>query len=483
MKTNRQNGKRGYTLVELTAAMAVGLAVAAMTLSLAMQQFSFLRIFRAQEFLTYEGPVINNFVVKLVSQADGFRIHQSVGDAESGVSPVLEDGSVLVLIHKQSGRRSEGVGPCVHGSGRSGAGLVLLFRGVGRFVRIAAVGGVVEAGGSGVFRAAGNPADATDRPEWRRTHLLGGQPAMNARIRRPGFQPGYISYAVVLSLGVVLLLMMAQAYRSALQSQDTQADTQLRIDYRDKEDAVLRGIVNLLPNRAMRAMQHQSNANNTNRRPMRWKLIFKDSLTLANARTSAMEKPSRRSTSATCRSPTRRTRSSGRSAGSSMRSSRRAGLWPRVINRSLGLGFPGHLATENSTVASRDRDYPIITFDKTYPNGYVGIGGVTSGDYPMYNVIPYPDIRFGYAKPGEPFVAKRNWWAFSMDLADHDDNLTGYRALRARLHRLALRDSLAAGDFRRGIHQHRDARGRHQSWQNTSIDGGVFAAAVKSKGR
>ena len=32
--------------------MAVGLAIAAMTLTLSMQQFAFLRIFRAQEFLT-----------------------------------------------------------------------------------------------------------------------------------------------------------------------------------------------------------------------------------------------------------------------------------------------------------------------------------------------------------------------------------------------------------------------------------------------
>jgi len=102
MKTNRHRRNGGYTLIELTAAMAVGLAIAAMTMTLAMQQFSFLRIFRAQEFLTYEAPVVNNFVVKLVSQADGFRIHESVADAEAGVRPVLEDGSVLVLLHRQS---------------------------------------------------------------------------------------------------------------------------------------------------------------------------------------------------------------------------------------------------------------------------------------------------------------------------------------------------------------------------------------------
>ena len=35
--------------------------------------------------------------------------------------------------------------------------------------------------------------------------------------------------------------------------------------------------------------------------------------------------------------------------------------------------------------------------------------------HPVYNLIPYPNIRFGYAAPGEPFVAKRNWWAFTVN--------------------------------------------------------------------
>ena len=83
MKTNRQRRKRGYTLIELTVAMAVGLAIAAMTLTLAMQQFSFLRIFRAQEFLTYEAPVVNNFVVKLINRVDNglnVTLHRHVRD-------------------------------------------------------------------------------------------------------------------------------------------------------------------------------------------------------------------------------------------------------------------------------------------------------------------------------------------------------------------------------------------------------------------
>lgn len=102
MKTNRRPRPGGYTLIEMTLAMTVGLAIAAMTLTLAMQQFAFLRIFRAQEFLVTEAPLVNNFVVKLVGQADGFRLHDSVQDAEDGVRPVLEGGSVLVLRHRQA---------------------------------------------------------------------------------------------------------------------------------------------------------------------------------------------------------------------------------------------------------------------------------------------------------------------------------------------------------------------------------------------
>jgi len=102
MKRRLQRRRGGYTLLELTLAMSIGLTVAAMTLALAMQQFAFLQIFRAQEFLTSEAPVVNIFVTKLVGQADGFRLHDSVADAQNGVSPVLEGASVLVLRHRQA---------------------------------------------------------------------------------------------------------------------------------------------------------------------------------------------------------------------------------------------------------------------------------------------------------------------------------------------------------------------------------------------
>lgn len=298
---------------------------------------------------------------------------------------------------------------------------------------------------------------------------------MNARLRRRGFRSGYISYAVVLSLGVVLLLMMVQAYRSALQSQDVQADTQLRIDYRDKEDAVLRGIVSLLPNRAMQAMRDQSNNSSSTRRPMSWKAIFDDSLNLANARTS-IDGTTLADLSlgdVQIANPSDSDFSSVAQVFDAIEPE--SGFVAPGVNRSLGLGYPEHLATSSSTVASLDREYPIVTFEKTYPSGYVGIGGVTSAEYPLYNVIPYPDIRFGYAKPGEPFVAKRNWWAFSVDLADHVDELTGMarfeRDFIISLYEIPSQLAISAAAFA-NIGTHEDGT----SWQHAVIDGGIFTA-------
>ena len=162
--------------------------------------------------------------------------------------------------------------------------------------------------------------------------------------RRPSHPGGYISYAVVISLGVVLLMMMAQAYRSAMQSQQVQSDSQLRLDYTDKEDAVLRSIVNILPNRAMQAMQHESNLNTTKRNPMLWKTIFNDSLNLANARHAADEEL----IEALGLGDVHMANPSDSDLGTVSRIfdaiEPESGYVAPGINRSLGLGFPALLA-------------------------------------------------------------------------------------------------------------------------------------------
>ncbi|MCF7734621.1 MAG: prepilin-type N-terminal cleavage/methylation domain-containing protein [Akkermansiaceae bacterium] len=97
MKTNLKRTRRGFTLVELSVAIAAGMVIAAMGLALFNQQIAFLRIFSAQGFLTDEAPLVNMHVSKLVGKAERFRLHASLADALSGSNPRTSASPVLVL--------------------------------------------------------------------------------------------------------------------------------------------------------------------------------------------------------------------------------------------------------------------------------------------------------------------------------------------------------------------------------------------------
>lgn len=92
----------GYTLVELTLAMGIGMMVAGMSLLLFNQQMAFMRIFRAQDFLTREAPLINNYVVRVIGAAEGYRLYTSLEALRSGDAPVLADAKVLVLRFREA---------------------------------------------------------------------------------------------------------------------------------------------------------------------------------------------------------------------------------------------------------------------------------------------------------------------------------------------------------------------------------------------
>lgn len=101
MKTATKINKRGFTLVELSIGILVGLLVGAMTLTMLNQQLTFLKIFRAQSFLNEEAPIISHHVSKLFINAERFRLHASLEDAISGDDPQLTDSPVVVLNFRQ----------------------------------------------------------------------------------------------------------------------------------------------------------------------------------------------------------------------------------------------------------------------------------------------------------------------------------------------------------------------------------------------
>ena len=305
-------------------------------------------------------------------------------------------------------------------------------------------------------------------------------------------KPGYVSYVLVLTTAAILTMLMVATYQRASNGQSVQRNVQLRLDYSEKEDAILRSIVSLVPNRAIRAMQNSSLTNAATWK-LGWQDIFTDALVAGNARTSI---PS--SVQTALNIATLKLENTGDSALATPSMifkaiSPETGYVSVGINRNL-TGYPGCLTTANATTIARDPNYPIISSDKAYGtlaqtwlNSAISNGngttayGLSVSTYPNFNLLKYPNINFGYATPGSPFVAKRNWWAFSLDVAAYDFALTKLprpgRDFVLSIYEIPSQLAISAGAFMElGQYASGDA------WQNTTITGGVFVSQAQVDG-
>ncbi len=300
---------------------------------------------------------------------------------------------------------------------------------------------------------------------------------MKTSIRRTG-KPGFVSYTVVLTTGIILTLMATYAYRRSITAQTVQNKVQLRSDYAEKEDAILRSIVAITPNRAIRAMQSGSSSSTTVSEPLRWQNIFTEALDLANARTSvdANLKTQLGISNLKAGNSGDSTLATPSSIFKALNSE--TGYVSAGINRSLGTGFPPPLTTNNSTTTTRDPLYPIISSDKIYGSLAQSGVGLNVSSYPNLNLLTYPNINFGYAKPGDPIVAKRNWWAFTVDVAGNDATTTKL-ARPAREYVLSIYEipsqlAISASSF---MSLGQFANGDY--WTNVTINGGIFAGKAQ----
>jgi hypothetical protein len=291
---------------------------------------------------------------------------------------------------------------------------------------------------------------------------------------------GYVSYVLVLSMGLVVTLMMLYAYRDALQQQSITAGVQLRVDYRDREESVLRALVNIVPNRAIRAMQGGSNLSSTTTTPLKWQTIFSDALDQADARSAVpLDMVSQLSLTG-----------SMDANGADSTLTNIAGMFTAIspeatdvscgVNRALGTGFPVPLNTDGDT-AALDPVYPIISNTKVYGDLAAGQVGLSVADYPNFNLIPYPNISFGYGRPGQNFVAKRNWWAFSMCLGANDAATTGLPVVKRdfvlSIYEVPAQLAISTAAFAQF--------GQYSSgadWANVRVNGNVFAGRAQVQG-
>lgn len=99
--TMMKSVRRGFTLVELSVAIMLGMAIGSMVLMLFNQHLTFLKIYQAQGFLSDEAPLINIYVNRIVGRADRFRLHASLNDALAGTNARLTDSPVVVMNFRQ----------------------------------------------------------------------------------------------------------------------------------------------------------------------------------------------------------------------------------------------------------------------------------------------------------------------------------------------------------------------------------------------
>jgi hypothetical protein len=302
---------------------------------------------------------------------------------------------------------------------------------------------------------------------------------MNAkrRIRR---SRGYISYVMVLSIGAVLTMLMVYAYRDASQSMVVASSIQQRADYLNKEDAALRSMLSIVPNRAIRAMQSGSSATEENSTPLTWQAIFQEALIQANAGTSI--------SAAVIEKAKLDTTYSGNTGDSAINN---VGLVFKAVSpetgfvasgcSDLGTNFPPALDTSDVNTAALDKLYPIISSSKYYGAYASGRVGLSVTDYPQFNLIPYPNIDFGYGTQGADFVAKRNWWAFSVNLYNHNNvgtsSIDQSRDYVLSIYEIPSQLSISSNAFT-SIGEHASG----EAWQNISVEGRIYASKAQVEG-
>jgi prepilin-type N-terminal cleavage/methylation domain-containing protein len=99
--------KKGFTLIEMTVAIVVGLMVAGISLTLFNSQLASYRILKAQNFLISEAPQVNNTLNRIVSRANFFRMYAGMNDAISSENAVIENGKILALMFQGTDDNSQ----------------------------------------------------------------------------------------------------------------------------------------------------------------------------------------------------------------------------------------------------------------------------------------------------------------------------------------------------------------------------------------
>jgi len=308
-------------------------------------------------------------------------------------------------------------------------------------------------------------------------------------VARGAHRRGYATMAVVSSVSMVILGVAGYTYLANLRTFQAQARAQVKQDYSQKEDAILNALIHIVPNKAIGAMQRYSANNPTF---YNWETIFGEALDSANAeRSISAEIINSLNLGTAVSANTGDTTFSSVSevvlapvqsqqGGASLVNGGNWWEYNMLSDLKIGPRVPAALqmSYENYLL---DRQYPIISFDKTYVSWYTKGLGLSATDYPRYNLIQYPDVKFGYKRPGEFFVAKRNWWVFSLNFGSHNEVVTGIPPVRKdyvlSIYEIPSQIPLSASTLLK-VGKFADGT----AWENVSLDGSLVAENLQTEG-
>lgn len=95
--------KAGFTLIEMSLALALSIGIAAVIISMLSQQVSFARALGEFRFLRDEAPQVNTLVTNIVYKADKYRIFPNLDSAKAFQGAVRTGGTALRLRFRHPG--------------------------------------------------------------------------------------------------------------------------------------------------------------------------------------------------------------------------------------------------------------------------------------------------------------------------------------------------------------------------------------------
>lgn len=298
---------------------------------------------------------------------------------------------------------------------------------------------------------------------------------MKRRALNSGFAalPSVTLLALFITIGLMLL------FRQSLINQDRAALSQLKLDYQQREDALMRALIAVFPSKAVACMK----ADYLESADYSWSKIFEEAVGLS----AASERLPQVTLDALGHA-------SARSAEVGTGSTADVTSWITSLSGVAGNVTPGTTGYEgvfgqapfagkvpprlaiSSELQTADAVRPIISRSKVYSAQEPGLLADV-GHFPLYNLIPYPNIRFGYGQPGQPFVAKRNWWAFSVNYGNSSTSIRKNYVLS--LYEVPSQMPIEAAVFA-NIGRHGD--GSTWSSSEISIDGTIYAKRLAVEG-